>query len=95
MYVDDRDPFQTPLDEEWELCWVVSWKRYEICDVLVGGVGVTQLNSSFHGLRARPVDQVKMSLVPPGAYQLVVSILTYVPNVLSFQVVLVHASNVS
>ena len=95
VYVDDRNPFQTPLDEEWELCWVVSWKRHEISDVLVCGVGVTQLNRSFHSLWASPVDQVKMGLVPPRANQLVVGILTYIPNVLLLQVVLVHTSDVS
>ena len=95
MYVDDRNPFQTTLDEEWELCWVVSWKRHEISDVLVCGVGVTQLNRSFHSLRTRPVDQVEMGLVPPRANQLVVGILTDIPNVLLLQVVLVHASDVS
>ena len=95
VYVDDRYPFQASLDEEWELCWVVSRKRHEISDVLVGGVGVAQLNRSFHGLGASPVDQVKMGLVPPRAYQLVVGILTYIPDVLSLQVMLVHTGNVS
>lgn len=93
--VNETEATSSSLDKEWELDRVVRWQWHQVGDILVRWIRVLQLNIFLQALRIGPVKQVEMSLIPSSAHQFVVIVFTYVPNVLSLQVVLMASINSS